>query len=145
MRQHQQLNGHESEQTPGDSEGQGSLAYCSPQGHKELDPTQQLNNNKKIIPLQTPFQGVPAFPASVREGSWVIRGPLPGPQRTSFLRIKCCPQECSLVRKLQQIHFPGRQYKLVVKLLNMKTSSITQQLCHLTLSLSFSYLFYEMG
>ena len=26
--------GHESEQTPGDSEGQGSLACCSPWGHK---------------------------------------------------------------------------------------------------------------
>ena len=29
------LNGHEFEQTPGDSEGQGSLACCSPWGHKE--------------------------------------------------------------------------------------------------------------
>ena len=27
---HHQLNGHESEQTLGDSEGQGRLAYCSP-------------------------------------------------------------------------------------------------------------------
>ena len=26
---HHHLNGHESEQTPGDSEGQGSLACCS--------------------------------------------------------------------------------------------------------------------
>ena len=31
--------GHEYEQTSGDSEGQGSLAYCSPWGHKELDMT----------------------------------------------------------------------------------------------------------
>ena len=31
------LNGHEFEQTPGDDEGQGSLACCSPWGHKELD------------------------------------------------------------------------------------------------------------
>ena len=31
---HHQLNGHESEQTLGDSEGQGSLACCSPQGHR---------------------------------------------------------------------------------------------------------------
>ena len=29
---HHQLNGHEFEQTPGDSEGQGSLACCSPWG-----------------------------------------------------------------------------------------------------------------
>ena len=34
-----QLDGHEFEQTPGDSEGQGSLAHCSPWGHKESDTT----------------------------------------------------------------------------------------------------------
>ena len=34
---HHQLNGHEFEQTPGDSEGQGSLLCCSPWGHKDLD------------------------------------------------------------------------------------------------------------
>ena len=34
---HHQLNGHEFEQTPGDSEGQGSLACCRPWGRKELD------------------------------------------------------------------------------------------------------------
>ena len=33
------LNGHEFEQTPGDSEGQGSLACCSPWGRKESDMT----------------------------------------------------------------------------------------------------------
>ena len=33
---HHQLNGHMFEQTLGDSEGQGSLACCSPWGHKEL-------------------------------------------------------------------------------------------------------------
>ena len=33
------LSGHEFEQTPGDSEGQRSLAYCSLLGHKELDMT----------------------------------------------------------------------------------------------------------
>ena len=37
--------GHEFEQTLGDSEGQGSLACCSPWGHKELDTTERLNNN----------------------------------------------------------------------------------------------------
>ena len=31
------LNGHEFKQTPGDSEGQGSLVCCSPWGRKELD------------------------------------------------------------------------------------------------------------
>ena len=37
---HHQLNGHELEQTPGDSEGQGSLACCSAWGHKDLDTTE---------------------------------------------------------------------------------------------------------
>ena len=36
---HHQLNGHEFEQTPGDSEGQRSLACCSPWGLKESDTT----------------------------------------------------------------------------------------------------------
>ena len=38
------LNGHEFEQTPGDGEGQGSLACCSPWGCKESDTAYQLNN-----------------------------------------------------------------------------------------------------
>ena len=37
--QHHQLNGHEFEQTRGDSEGQGSLAQCSSWDHKESDTT----------------------------------------------------------------------------------------------------------
>ena len=43
-----EINAHEFEQTPGDSEGQGSLACCSPRGHKELNTTQQLNTNQDI-------------------------------------------------------------------------------------------------
>ena len=39
------LNGHEFEQAPGDSEGQGSLVCCNPRVHKELDMTYQLNDN----------------------------------------------------------------------------------------------------
>ena len=42
---HNRLNGHEFKQTPGDGEGQGSLAFCSPWGRKESDTTEQLNNN----------------------------------------------------------------------------------------------------
>ena len=34
-----QLNGHEFEQTQGNSEGQGSLMCCSPWGNKESDMT----------------------------------------------------------------------------------------------------------
>ena len=43
---HHQLNGLESEQTLGDSEGQGSLVGCSPWGRKESDMTEQLNNDR---------------------------------------------------------------------------------------------------
>ena len=43
---HHQLNGHEFEQTQGDNEGQGSLAFCSPWGHKELNMTQRMNKQK---------------------------------------------------------------------------------------------------
>ena len=42
---HHRLNGHECEQTLGYGEGQGSLVFCSPCGHKELDTTERLNNN----------------------------------------------------------------------------------------------------
>ena len=44
---HHWFNGHEFEQTLEDSEGQGSLASCSPWGHKELVMTWRLNNNNK--------------------------------------------------------------------------------------------------
>ena len=42
---HYRLNGHEFEQTPGDSEGQGSLVCCSSWGHKNWDTTYWLINN----------------------------------------------------------------------------------------------------
>ena len=37
VRQHHQLNGHEFEQTPGDTEGERSLVGYSPWGRKESD------------------------------------------------------------------------------------------------------------
>ena len=40
---HHGLSGHESDQTLGDSEGQGSLVCCSPWGRKELDTTERLH------------------------------------------------------------------------------------------------------
>ena len=40
---HHRLNGHEFEQTPGDGEGQRSLACCSPWGRKESDTTERMN------------------------------------------------------------------------------------------------------
>ena len=52
---HYRLNGHEFEQVPGDSEGQGDLAWCSPWGNKQLDMTEQLNN-KLVQALQRVVQ-----------------------------------------------------------------------------------------
>ena len=45
---HHQFNGHEFEQTLGDSEGQGSLACYSPWGCQKSDMTQRLNNNNNL-------------------------------------------------------------------------------------------------
>ena len=42
---HHWLNEHEFEQTPRDSEGQGSMACCSSWGLKKSDMSEQLNNN----------------------------------------------------------------------------------------------------
>ena len=41
--QHHQLNGRESERSPGVGDGQGSLVFCSPWGHRESYTTEQLN------------------------------------------------------------------------------------------------------
>ena len=41
---HHRLHGHEFGQPPGDGEGQGSPACCSPWGHKESDTTEPQNN-----------------------------------------------------------------------------------------------------
>ena len=44
---HHQLSGHEFEQAPGDGKKQGSLACCSPWGHKESDTTERPNNSNQ--------------------------------------------------------------------------------------------------
>ena len=49
---HHQLNGHESGQAPGDGEEQSSLVCCSPQGRKESDMTEHLNNNNNKINIK---------------------------------------------------------------------------------------------
>ena len=45
---HHRINEHESEQTPGDSEEQGSLVCCSPWGSRESDMTQQSDDSNKL-------------------------------------------------------------------------------------------------
>ena len=51
VRWHHQLNGHEFEQAPGVGSGQGSLACCSPWGHKDSDVTEWLNRTEWLILL----------------------------------------------------------------------------------------------
>ena len=68
---HHQLNGHEFEQAPGDGDGQGSLAFCSPWGCKELDTTELLNNNnyvlrKQVLPCSSTRLVIPWYPELVR-------------------------------------------------------------------------------
>ena len=58
---HHQLNGHEFKQIPGVGEGQGSLACCSPWGHKESDTTEQLRNNKLQTPLVSKVTSLSTF------------------------------------------------------------------------------------
>ena len=50
---HHQLDGHEFEQAPGDGEGQGGLACCSPWVCKESDVTSQLDNNNQEMVVHT--------------------------------------------------------------------------------------------
>ena len=67
---HQRLNGHESEYTLGDSEGQGSLACCSPWGCKRSDTIERLNCvfcffGQEACGILTPWPGIePTSPAS---------------------------------------------------------------------------------
>ena len=50
---HHQLNGHEFHQILRDSEGQGSLACYSPQGHKESEMIERPNKNNMQNPNNT--------------------------------------------------------------------------------------------
>ena len=45
---HHWLDGHESEWTPGDGDGQGGLAWCDSWGHKESDMTERLNWTDRV-------------------------------------------------------------------------------------------------
>ena len=46
---HHRFDGHEFEQAPGDSEGQGSLTCCSPWCRKQSDRTERLNNKNNGV------------------------------------------------------------------------------------------------
>ena len=45
---HHRFNGYEFEQTPGHSEGQGSLVCYSSWGHQESDLTEQLSSSSSV-------------------------------------------------------------------------------------------------
>ena len=49
---HHRLDGHEFEQAPGDGEGRGSLAFCSPWGRRESDTAERLNNTPQDKPCR---------------------------------------------------------------------------------------------
>ena len=51
----------ETEQTPGDSEGQGSLARCSTQGHREADVPQQVKKQQGAFTAKTIYTPPCAF------------------------------------------------------------------------------------
>ena len=55
---HHRLNGHEFGQTPGNSEGQESLACCSPLSRKELDITECLNNNSNNLRMGVRYENI---------------------------------------------------------------------------------------
>ena len=69
---HHQLNGHEFEPAPGDGEGQGSLAFCSPWGCKELDTTERLNNNNKFKIVSSSWRIVFFFYCVLTFFKWLL-------------------------------------------------------------------------
>jgi len=71
--------GHESEQTPGDSGGQGGLACCSPWGCKEFDLTEQNKENDGNMGLGLGLRGSAwaVLPEFLQEEARRRRGPAP--------------------------------------------------------------------
>ena len=84
-------------QTLGDSEGQGSLACCSPWGRKELDMTEPLNNNKPAAedPAPLPDCKLKCFCSAYREIIW------PYPSVNSYNKKK------RLTHPFQRLAIPG--------------------------------------
>ena len=79
------LNGPEFKQTPGDSEGQGSLESCSPWGRKELGTTQSLNNNNPVV-----GSVVKNPPGNAPDGDSIPgSGRLPGERNGNLARYSC--------------------------------------------------------
>ena len=52
---HPQLKGHEFEQAPGYRDGKGGLECCSPQGRKESDTTERVNDDLSFFKRKNPI------------------------------------------------------------------------------------------
>ena len=63
---HHQFNGYEFDQALGNSEGQGSLACCSPWDHKESDTIELMNNNQQVILSNHQTRGYAKSPATTQ-------------------------------------------------------------------------------
>ena len=88
---HHRLNGLEFEQAPGDGEGQGSLACCSPWGGKQSDKTERLNNDSKDAdtsprPSQSFYKYHHGSHSSSSQNLWGVIPELP-----LFLPSPCLP------------------------------------------------------
>ena len=104
---HHRLNGPEFEQVLGDSEGQGSLASCSPWGHKELDTTEQLNNNSNKSPELGPEWNSEKNNQRIPEDSILCM--YFHPKRSMFMYLSkalCLIYECEQVEMFTQPESP---------------------------------------
>ena len=79
---HHQFNEYEFEQTPGDSEGQGSLACCSPWGCKESDTTELGNSCSSLLLTTRKILNE----MKIRDFSWTH-------QKT--YKVNCHPEICT--------------------------------------------------
>ena len=67
---HQQPHGHESEQTEGYGEGQGSLVCCGPWGRKKSKTSERLNSDNKSSPEVVPFiRAMPIHPGESQDSA----------------------------------------------------------------------------
>ena len=87
---HHWYSGHELGQTPGDDEGQGGLACCNPQGHKQSDMTRRLSNNNIAFVRTTLSEHCSVVSDSLRPyglySSWNSPGQNTGVGSHSFLQ-----------------------------------------------------------
>ena len=85
--QHHRLNGHEFEQTLGDSEGLGSLACCRSWDCEELDTTEQLSSNNKVVLV---IKNPPADAGDTRDMDVIFGlGRSPGKGNGNLLQYSC--------------------------------------------------------